>query len=105
MAVKAGEEVAQPQGNNPVQVIGETIAAALDMSVEDLQTEIQAGKTFAEMIEEKGGDLEGISADILTALEGTPFLEREGAEERLNNILNGQGQGGGQRQQQQGEGE
>ena len=99
--------IGQPQGRRPGGPGGqEAIAEALGMDVEDVAAQLRAGKSLADLAEEKGVDLqvlkdavdaariEGASAAIERAVENGN-LTREKADWMLRGLENGFSERGG----------
>ncbi len=87
LQTKSGEA---PAGGFAGGGLGTTsiVAGTLGISVEELRTEMQAGKTFAEIIEEQGGDMDAIRAPLADTLSDTPLAEGQDIDTLIDDLLN-----------------
>jgi hypothetical protein len=96
--IKVNGEPAQQGGGNPFGIATEIVAAALDMSVEELVAAAEGeGKSIQAIIEEKGGDLDAIKTTLEEALTETGAARNGDLAGFIENYLasNGVGRGRG----------
>lgn len=68
------------------QVI-EIVAGELDLTMEDLQSQIEAGETIAEIVNEHGLEVDALLTKLLEELNGVDQIRSENLEEFLRSIL------------------
>ena len=93
--VNGEEGLAEGRGNR-FGFINQTVATELGLELEDVQTELQNGKTLLDLIEENGGDLDSILTAINEAVAGTQMAEQDNLDELIDGILAGEQPGRGQ---------
>jgi hypothetical protein len=86
---------AVPEGNFGMGgMFGQVITAVSEsthLSQEEVQTALDEGKTFSQIIEENGGDLEAVKAALTESLADSEFLQGQDPNEFITNFLNSGG--------------
>jgi len=65
------------------------VAETTNLSEEDIQFALNDGKTFADIIEENGGDLEAVKTTLAAAVAESEFLQDQNPDEFITNFLEG----------------
>lgn len=85
LARKTGEEA--PQRENIQAIIIEVIAPALDMSVEELTTQVEEGALYADLLAAAGVDTTILRSELETALSDTQLAQRGDLDNTIDQIL------------------